>query len=140
MYWRLVMLSLLSSLIGPSPDRVHLSVINKDDTTTMKPTPTHAQLNAIAAAIGAQWQGVTLCVADWAHVLEAASFEGFDVSGNLQRINAKLPQDIPPIELVPLADQEALCDDLDRCLPEGGHRAWFDNQRRLVQQALAEIR
>jgi hypothetical protein len=138
MYWRLVMLSLLSSPTGPSPDRVHLSVINKGD-TTMKPKPTRAQLNAIAAAVGAQWQGDTLCVADWGHVLESASFEGFDVSGNVQRINAQLPPGMGPIRLVSLANQQAMCDEIDRHIPGGGHRAWFENQRRLVRAALAKV-
>jgi hypothetical protein len=106
----------------------------------MKPTPTRAQLNAIATAVGANWQGDTLCVADWGHVLESASFEGFDVSGNVQRINAQLPQDMTPIRLIPLVEQQAICDEIDRHLPGGGHRAWFENERRLVQAALAKVK
>jgi hypothetical protein len=105
----------------------------------MKPKLTIVQMRAIAGAIGAQWQGDNLCVNDWAKVFESASFEGFDVSANIAKINAVLPEGMEPIRLIPLADQQAICDELDRNIPGGNHRAWFENERRLVRAALAKV-
>jgi hypothetical protein len=115
-----------------------LSVINKGD-ITMKPKLTLDHIRAIAGAIGAQWKGDTLCLADWGHVLEHAAFEGFDVSTNLRNINAKRPPGIKPIALTPLEKQQTVYDTLDQNIPGGNHRAWFENQRRLVQDALANV-
>jgi hypothetical protein len=100
---------------------------------------TRKHLNAIVKAIGAQPQGESLCLADWGSVLEHAAFEGFDVSANVARINAKLPQGMKPIALTPLEKQQAVYDIIDQHIPGGNHRRWFENQRRLVKAALAKV-
>jgi hypothetical protein len=105
----------------------------------MKPKLTRAQLKTIATAIDARWRGEKLCVADWVSVLQSAAFEGFDVARNLAEINALLPEDMKPIELIPLAEQQRIYDEIDRYIPGGNRRAWFENQRRLVQAALAKV-
>jgi hypothetical protein len=105
---------------------------------TMKPKLTRAQLRAIATATGAQWEGGCLCAADWLTVFEAASFEGFDVADCLSKINTQLPY-AEPVELIPLEEQQAICDEIDRHIPGGNHRAWFENQRKLVQAALTKV-
>ena len=96
-------------------------------------------IKAIAAAIDAQAQGDLYNVSDLSRILEAASFEGFDVSANLAKLNAALPQGMKPVELISLERQQEIYDTLDQNIPGGNQRAWFENQRQQVQTALALI-
>ena len=96
-------------------------------------------IKAIAAAIDAQAQGELYNVNDLARILEAASFEGFDVRANLAKLNAALPQGMKPVELISLERQQEIYDELDRNIPGGNQRRWFEHQRQRVQDALATV-
>jgi hypothetical protein len=105
----------------------------------MKPKLTRDHIRAIAGAIGAQAQGDLFNVNDLSRILEAASFDGFNVTANLAKLNAALPNGMRPIELISLERQQEIYDDLDRVFPGGNQRAWFENERRLVRAALAKV-
>jgi hypothetical protein len=106
----------------------------------MKTPITRDHVDAIASALGVKWRGDTLCLADWGRVLESAYFEGLDIDEAMANINADLPSDAERLKLIPLVDQQEICDQIDQYIPGGNHRAWFENERRLVQVALSKVK
>jgi hypothetical protein len=98
---------------------------------------TQSYIHVIAEAIGAEWVGGVTHLANWKWILEHAAYEGFDVSSDLERLNA-IPERAPfePIELLSLDDRLKICDLLDRHTADGTYREKFNADRSAVKEAL----